>query len=140
MVKQVIAGTITQERFLITFEKIATDADVRTQVAIARTRNTIATMYEEALGDRRKMGALKYRGHASVVLQLASAITDREHTSVEERVDLAKAIEETADLDSFDAKPAVEALQAVVNSDDDEKVKRAASAALAKALNDKSER
>jgi hypothetical protein len=140
LAKQVIAGKISRERFLITFEKTATDPEVRGQLVIARTRNTVAAMYEETDGNRRKMGALKYRGHARVVTQLATAITDRANTTVEERINLAEAIEETADLDTFDAKPAAEALQAVINSDDDDKVKLAASAALAKALNDKSEK
>jgi hypothetical protein len=132
-----IDGELTNERMLINLENVATIPETRARVSIARTRNTIAEMYEETGGNRRKMGSLKYRVHDRVVTQLASAISDREHTSVQERIDLALAIEETADLESFDAKPAAAALRKVVESDDDERVRKVAAAALAKAEVDK---
>lgn len=140
MAKQLMDGKIKSEWFLSVLEKAATDPQAVSEISIIRTRDTVTTMYAEDSGDRRKMGALKGRSHARVVAQLAAAISDREHTSIQERIDLALAIEETADLKDFDAKPAAAALKRVVESGDDERVRKAAAAALVKAEIDEDRR
>jgi hypothetical protein len=64
---------------------------------------------------------------------LTEALNAPEFSTVEERVALARALQETAELPDFDARPAIPILQAIVESDDHDRVRDAAIAALTQA-------
>ncbi|MCL4203326.1 MAG: hypothetical protein KJ000_12565 [Pirellulaceae bacterium] len=101
--------------------------------AEARRRLTVALLGEYEGGPRRRIGALRsVSTHERIVELLIDAISDRQAVGVADRVRLAEALEEIADLSDFDPRPAIPVLEAVI-ADDDPKVVEVAMRALAKA-------
>lgn len=123
---------------LETVEQLELEGSARAHAELARRRFTIAKMYRKSFLGETMLGSLDGERDAKAVIRwLIDAIGDREHSTPRERIDLAHALEEAAELGKFDARPAIKILQEIVDGDDEQAVKEAATSALAKAKLDR---
>jgi hypothetical protein len=140
LIEEIIGGNLESDPIVEMLEESELTPELRTRVEVARRRLTIAKLQNRRHGFPSKFGQLEWhRDHKQTIAWLVSAIGDRVHTTSQERVELAQAIEEAAILAEFDARPAVAILQSIVDGDDDFLVKGAAESALEKALVDQEE-